>query len=106
MTTSLDDLLPKAEDCMKKIAEVEAEKASEYMRKQQAAEAEKRDLMDKLSQAVGRLGRGAHEARRGHHQARGRQRPDRGRGRHVSRTSSAPTAAAPSTSRSRAGRRR
>ncbi len=51
--TSLDDLLPKAEDCMKKIAAVEAEKASEYVRKQQAAEAEKRALMEKLSQPSG-----------------------------------------------------
>jgi len=47
--TSFDDLLPKAEDCMKKIAAVEAEKASEYMRKQQAAEQEKRALLEKLS---------------------------------------------------------
>jgi hypothetical protein len=53
MTTSFDDLLPKAKDCMKKIAEVEAEKASEYIRKQQAADAEKRDLMEKLTQPSG-----------------------------------------------------
>jgi hypothetical protein len=51
--TSLDDLLPKAEDCMKKIAVVEAEKASEYMRKQQAVEAEKRALMERLSNPSG-----------------------------------------------------
>ncbi len=51
--TSLDDLLPKAEDCMKKIAEVEAEKASDYMRKQQAAEAEKRALMERLTNPSG-----------------------------------------------------
>ena len=31
MPTELDDLLPKADDLMKKIAEAEAEKASEYM---------------------------------------------------------------------------
>jgi hypothetical protein len=53
MTTSFDDLLPKADDCMRKIAEVEAEKASEYIRKQQAADAEKRALMDKLSNPSG-----------------------------------------------------
>jgi hypothetical protein len=46
-------LLPKAEDCMKKIAVVEAEKASEYMRKQQAVEAEKRALMERLSNPSG-----------------------------------------------------
>jgi hypothetical protein len=51
--TSFDDLLPKAEDCMKKIAAVEAEKASEYMRKQQAAEQEKRALLEKLSHPSG-----------------------------------------------------
>jgi hypothetical protein len=51
--TSLDDLLPKAEDCMKKIAAVEAERASEYMRKQQAAEAEKRELLERLSRPSG-----------------------------------------------------
>ena len=53
MTTSLDDLLPKAEDCMKKIAAVEAEKASEYVRKQQAADAEKRALLERLSHPSG-----------------------------------------------------
>jgi hypothetical protein len=53
MPTSLDDLLPKAEDCMKTIAAVEAEKASESMRKQQAAEAEKRELMERLSHPSG-----------------------------------------------------
>lgn len=53
MAASFDDLLPKAEDCMKKIAAVEAEKASEHMRKQQAAEAEKRALMERLSNPSG-----------------------------------------------------
>ena len=51
--TAMDDLLPKAADCRKRIADVEAEKASEYMRKQAAAEAEKRELMEKLSQPSG-----------------------------------------------------
>lgn len=53
MSTSFDDLVPKADDCMKRIAEVEAEKASEYIRKQQAAEAEKRALMERLSNPSG-----------------------------------------------------
>ena len=53
MTASFDDLIPKADACMKRIAEVEAEKASEYVRKQQAADAEKRALMDKLSNPSG-----------------------------------------------------
>jgi hypothetical protein len=41
MATNLDDL-PTALDCRKKSAEMEAEKAAEYMRKRQAAEAEKK----------------------------------------------------------------
>ena len=51
--SAADDLLPKADALRKKIAEVEAEKASDYMRKQAAAEAEKKDLMDKLSKPSG-----------------------------------------------------
>jgi hypothetical protein len=34
MATALDDLLPKAADCLKKATEVESEKASEYTRQQ------------------------------------------------------------------------
>jgi hypothetical protein len=45
---SLDDLLPKAADCRRKVAEVEAEKATELMRKEGAADAEKRALLDRL----------------------------------------------------------
>lgn len=51
--SAADDLLPKADDLRKKIAQVEAEKASEYMRKQAAAEAEKKELLDKLSKPSG-----------------------------------------------------
>jgi hypothetical protein len=51
--TAFDDLLPKAADCRKRIAEVEAEKATELMRKETAAEAEKRALMEKLSNPSG-----------------------------------------------------
>jgi hypothetical protein len=53
MATNLDDLLPNAKDCMKKIAEVEAEKASEYTRRQAAVDAEKKALMDRLSTPSG-----------------------------------------------------
>jgi hypothetical protein len=45
--------LPTALDCRKKSAEMEAEKAAEYMRKRQAAEAEKKDLIDRLSKPSG-----------------------------------------------------
>jgi hypothetical protein len=42
---TFDDLLRKAADCRRRIAEVEAEKASELMRKESAGEAEKRALL-------------------------------------------------------------
>ena len=48
-----DELLPSAQDCMKKIALAEAEKASAYMRKQAAADAEKRELLDRLAKPSG-----------------------------------------------------
>jgi len=53
MTTEMDDVLPTALDCRKKSAEMEAEKASEYMRKRAAAEAEKKELLDRLSKPSG-----------------------------------------------------
>ena len=51
--TTLDDLLPKAADCRRRIAEVEAEKATEFLRKENAAEAEKRELLARLSNPSG-----------------------------------------------------
>ena len=51
--SALDDLLPKAVDLRKKIAEVEAQKASDYMRKQAAEDAEKKELLDKLAAPSG-----------------------------------------------------
>src|SRR5271163_3217833 len=50
---SFDDLLPKASDCRRRIAEVEAEKATELLRKESAVETEKRALLDRLSQPSG-----------------------------------------------------
>jgi hypothetical protein len=49
MNVKFDELLPSAADCSKKMAEAEAAKASEYIRKQSAVEAEKKALLDKLS---------------------------------------------------------
>jgi len=46
--SNVDELLPSASDCNKKMALVEAEKASEQMRKQAAVDAEKKALLDKL----------------------------------------------------------
>ncbi len=48
-----DDVLPSALDCRKQSAEMEAEKASEYMRKLKLIEAEKKELLDKLSKPSG-----------------------------------------------------
>src|SRR5262249_4613375 len=46
--SNVDELLPSASDCNKKMALVEAEKASEQMRKQAAVDAETKALLDKL----------------------------------------------------------
>ena len=48
-----DDLLPKAVDLRMMIANVEADKASDFISKQAAAEAEKKALLDKLSNPSG-----------------------------------------------------
>jgi len=53
MATEMNDVLPSALDCRKKSAEMEAEKAADYMRKRQAAEAEKKELVDRLSKPSG-----------------------------------------------------
>ncbi len=42
------DVLPTAAECAKKMAQAEAEKASEYLRGQAAADAEKKALLEKL----------------------------------------------------------
>jgi len=49
MNTKADDLLPSAEECSKRMAAAEAEKASEFVRKQAAVDAEKKALLDKLT---------------------------------------------------------
>ena len=53
MTTAVDDLLPLALDCRKKSAEMEAKKAADYMRSRNAAENEKKELIDRLSKPSG-----------------------------------------------------
>ena len=50
---ALDDILPTAKDNLRKAAEMEAQKAAEFMKKRQAAEAEKKELLDKLSKPSG-----------------------------------------------------
>jgi len=47
------DLLPSAADLKKRMAEVEAEKASEYLRKQAATDAEKKALLDQFLKPSG-----------------------------------------------------
>ncbi len=51
--TTLDDVLPSAADCLKKIALAEGEKASAMMSSQAAAEAEKKELLDRLAKPSG-----------------------------------------------------
>ena len=53
MPEKIDDLLPTAMEIQKQAALKEAEKVDEYARLQAAAEAEKRALIDKLSQPSG-----------------------------------------------------
>ena len=53
MAANTDDALPSALDCRKQSALMEAEKAAEYMRKRQAAEAEKKELLDRLAKLSG-----------------------------------------------------
>ena len=53
MSKKPDDLLPSALACRTKIAQVEGEKASEYMRTKAKADAEKKALMDRLSKPSG-----------------------------------------------------
>ena len=47
------DILPSALDNRKKSAEMEAQKAAEYMRTRKAADDEKKDLVDRLSKPSG-----------------------------------------------------
>ena len=53
MATALDDLIPSAVDCRKKIALAEAEKASALARRQVAEEAEKKELLERLEKPSG-----------------------------------------------------
>ncbi len=53
MANALDDLLPSAAECTKKMALAEAEKAAEYARKQAEAEAEKKALLERLQKPSG-----------------------------------------------------
>ena len=53
MTTTLDDILPTASDCGRIAAEREAEKACDYMKRREVADAEKKALLDKLEKPSG-----------------------------------------------------
>jgi hypothetical protein len=52
-TAALLDVVPKAADCKKRIAEIEGEKASEYMRLEAAKAAEKQALLDQFAKPSG-----------------------------------------------------
>ena len=53
MVATADKLLPSALDCRKTIAEVEAAKAAEYLRKKAAADEEKKELLDRFTKPSG-----------------------------------------------------
>ncbi len=53
MTTTTLDHLPTAQDLMKRIAQVEGEKAAEYMRKRAEEDTEKKALIDQLRKPSG-----------------------------------------------------
>lgn len=53
MQANVDDILPTAKDCLRKSAEMEAQKAAEYARRLQAAEDEKKQLLDRLLKPSG-----------------------------------------------------
>ncbi len=53
MTNVLEELLPTAAECNRRMAEAEAEKAADYMRKQAAADSEKKALLDRLQAPSG-----------------------------------------------------
>ena len=53
MANSLEALLPTAAECNKKMAIAEADKAEEYLRREAAAEAEKKALLDRLMKPSG-----------------------------------------------------
>lgn len=53
MQENIDDILPTAKSILKMSAEMEAQKAAEYMRKRKAAEDEKKKLLDNLLKPSG-----------------------------------------------------
>ena len=53
MSTNINELLPTAKDVMKKLALAEAEEASKQARRDAAAEAEKKALLDQLTKPSG-----------------------------------------------------
>src|SRR4051812_15562957 len=53
MTSVLDEILPTALDCRRIAAEKEAEKASDFMKKRAAADAEKKALLEQLEKPSG-----------------------------------------------------
>ena len=52
-TSVPDDVLPSAKDVMRQVAEIEAKKAVDYLRKEKAEQAEKKALLDQLSKPSG-----------------------------------------------------
>ena len=55
MTSTLEDILPTALDCRKIAADREAAKASDFMQRRSAADAEKKALLERLAKPSGAL---------------------------------------------------
>lgn len=53
VTETVDTILPTAADCRRKSVEMEAEKVNQYMRRQAAAEAERKALLENLAKPSG-----------------------------------------------------
>jgi hypothetical protein len=85
-TTAPDDVLSSAKDVMKQLAEIEAKKAVDYLRKEKAEEAEKKALLDQLSKPSGlseekkKKSRRKEETRSRRDQPRRQERLDRSAG--------------------------
>ena len=67
MTKNLDELIPSADEVMRKMALAEAEKAAEAFRKHAQVEAQKKAEIDRLAGFIGAIGGGKNRIRRQGH---------------------------------------
>ena len=67
MTKNLDELIPSADEVMRKMALAEAEKSAEAFRKHAQVEAQKKAKIDRLRRSIGAIGGGKNPTRRQGH---------------------------------------